>query len=138
MSANNHLKTPLARSSLFVMILMLVVACAAFIGSGMVFSGYLGGGRSVIGVIQAFLLCFGAGALIYGPALAIFNMARSVRANGPKRGIGALTTLLALPVWAYGGLTLIIYPAFWIWGLAALCIGLYLTFWAVVVLKHGK
>lgn len=138
MKANPNLKTPLAKSSLVLMCVMLAVILASLIGSGIIFKGYLGGGRSFIGLMQAFLLCFGSGALFYGPAAAIFVMARSVRANGPVRKIGGLTALLAIPIWAYGGLSLMIYPEFWIWGLLALAIGLYLTFWAVIVLKHSR
>ncbi|NNC35951.1 MAG: hypothetical protein HKO02_00730 [Hyphomonadaceae bacterium] len=136
MNPNPNLKTPLAKSSLVLMWVMLIIIVASLVGSVLIFRGYLGGGRSAIGVMQAFLMCLGAGAILYVPAAVVFAMARSVRANGPIRKIGGFTALLAMPVWAYGGLALMYYPQFWIWGLLALTIGLYLSFWAVIVLKH--
>ena len=138
MDANPNLNTPLAKSSLAMMFIMLAVIGAGLAGSGILFSGYLGGGRSAIGVLQAFLLCFGTGAVIYGPAIVIFLFARSVRANGPSKAVGIFSVIIALPVWIYGGLTLIFYPTFWLWGGLALALGLYLTYWAVIVLRHSQ
>jgi hypothetical protein len=138
MEKNPNLKTPLAKSSLMMMFVMLTLIVAGLIGSGVIFSGYLGGGRSGAGVFQAFLLCFGVGALVYLPAAAVFAIARSVRANGPNRKFGLLATFLALPVWGYGAAVMMIYPGFWIWGGLALLIGLYVSFWAVFVIRHGR
>ena len=138
MSSTSHLKTPLAKSSLILMLTMLVVIIGALIGSGLAFKGFMGGGRSWIGMLQAFLLCFGIGALIYVPAAAIFAMARHVRGNGPVRKIGLLTAILALPYWSYGIAALGLKSPFWMWAALATAIGLYLSFWALIVIRHGK
>jgi len=117
---------------------MLVVIVGALVGSGLAFKGFMGGGRSWIGMFQAFLLCFGVGALIYVPAAAVFAMARHVRGNGPVRKIGLLTAILALPYWSYGIAALGLKSPFWIWAIFATVIGLYLSFWALIVIRHGK
>ena len=133
-----HLKTPLAKSALVLMVVMLGVITAALIGSAVIFSGFLDGGRSWIGIAQAFLLCFGVGAIIYLPAAAIFFMARSVRGNGPTRNIGLLTAILALPFWTFGISALSFQTPYWLWAILATAIGLYLSFWALIVLRHGR
>ena len=138
MNANPNLKTPLAKSSLLLMLIMLGLIIASLIVAGMAFSGFLDGGRSFLGLSQAFLLCFGAGSLVYLPAAAIFAMARNVRANGPKRQLGWITALLALPVWGYGLTAILMKMPYMIAAIIAVILGLYLTFWAIVVIKHDR
>ena len=138
MSTLPHLKTPLAKSSLLLMLIMFLIIAGALIGSAIAFSGFMDGGRSWIGMLQAFLLCFGIGAIIYLPAAAIFTMARHVRGNGPKRNIGLLTAILALPYWTFGISALVIKSPYWMWAALATAIGLYLSFWALVVLRHSR
>jgi hypothetical protein len=137
MTAPQH-STPMARSALTMMVVTLVIAVFSMAASAWFFTGFLGGGRSVVGLFQAFLLCFGIGAIAYGPALAIFWMARHVRGNGPKRWVGGLTAALALPVWGYGIAALIFKLPYSVWAVVAILIGLYLTFWAIVVFRHGN
>ena len=120
------------------MLVMLLVITGTLFGSAYAFSGFLDGGRSWIGMLQAFLLCFGIGAIIYLPAAVVFAMARHVRGNGPKRNIGLLTAILALPFWTYGISALVVKSPFWGWALLATAIGLYLSFWALVVLRHSR
>lgn len=138
MTPNPNLKTPMAKSSLFLMMIMLFVIVAALTASGTVFTGFMDGGRSWIGMLQAFLLCFGIGAILYIPAAAIFIMARLVRGNGPMRNIGLLTAILALPFWTFGISALIAKTPYWMWAIVATAIGLYLSFWALVVIRHGR
>lgn len=128
----------MAKSSLFLMLVMLVVIVGTLIASGLAFTGFMDGGRSWIGMLQAFLLCFGIGAIVYVPAAVIFAMARHVRGNGPKRNIGLLTALLALPVWVFGITALIVKTPYWMWAIIATVIGLYLSFWALIVIRHGR
>ena len=123
---------------------VIVMACALLIGftslivAAYFFSGFLGGGRSVMGIIQALLLCFGIGAAVYLPAGIVFLMARHVRAYGPKLSIGLAGTLISLPLWAYGGAALILRTPYWPYGLISLIFGLGLLFWAVSVLRGSR
>lgn len=138
MATPSHLKTPLAKSSLVLMMVMLFVIVAALTVSGLAFTGFMDGGRSWIGMAQAFLLCFGIGAIIYLPAAAVFAMARYVRGNGPTRNIGLLCAIIALPFWSFGISALSLKTPYWSWALLATALGLYLSFWALVVLRHAR
>jgi len=126
----------LSRSSFRVMIGALIVTAASLTASAYFFTGFLGGGRSAMGVFQSFILCFGIGALLYLPAITVFFMARHVRGFGAKRSIGLAAILISLPLWGYGGLSLIMRLPYWPYGLVALCFGLGLLLWAVTVLRN--
>jgi hypothetical protein len=138
MASHPNIKTPLAKSSLLLMLVMLIVIVAALTASGLAFTGFMDGGRSWIGMLQAFLLCFGIGAILYLPATAIFAMARHVRGNGPTRNIGLLTAILALPYWTFGLAALIVKTPYWMGAVIAIVTGLYLSFWALIVIRHGR
>jgi len=126
---------PLMRSSLYVMIVALLMIIMGLGVSAYFFSGFLGGGRSAMGVFQAFLLCFGIGSLVYLPAVIVFFMARHVRGLGPKRAIGMAAVLISLPWWTLGGTSLIMRLPYWPYGLVAMVLGLGLLFWALKVLR---
>ena len=124
------------RGTVIVMACALLTVFVSLATSAYFFSGFLGGGRSVMGVTQALLLCFGIGAAVYAPAGIVFLMARHVRAYGPKLSIGLAGTLISLPLWAYGGAALILRTPYWPYGLISLILGLGLLFWAVSIM-HG-
>ncbi len=126
------------RSSLYVMAGALLTVLISVIASAYFFTGFLGGGRSAMGVFQAFLLCFGIGAALYLPAATVFFMARHVRSYGPKLSIGLAGTLISLPLWAYGGAALFLRTPYWPYGLIAMLLGLGLLFWAIGILRAVK
>ncbi len=126
------------RSSLYVMMGALIVGLLSVSASAYFFTGFLGGGRSAMGVLQAFCLCFGIGAVLYLPSAIVFFMARHVRAYGPKLSIGLASTLISLPLWAYGGAALFLRTPYWPYGLAAMLLGLGLLFWALGIMRGAK
>ena len=138
LSQGMNIPANLSRRSLHVMIGSMIVAAASLAASAYFFSGFLGGGRSPMGVFQSFILCFGIGALLYLPAITAFFMARHVRGYGAKRSIGLAAMLISLPLWGYGGISLVLRLPYWPYGLAAMCFGLGLLFWAVSVLRNCK
>jgi len=125
----------LARLSFAVMTSALLIAITGFVASGYFFMGFLGDGRSGMGILQAFLLCFGIGAGVYLPALIVFFLARHVRSFGVKTPIGFAGVFISLPLWLFGGLSLIQRLPYWPYGLAALLLGLILLFWSMLVLR---
>lgn len=127
----------MARASLSVMWVTLIISVLCLMISAYYSVGFMGGGRSFIGVLQGVLISFGLGACLYGPAIAVFFMARYVRANGPKRWIGGLTLLLVLPILGYAIAAIHYKIPFLIVSVLAILVGIYLSFWAVLIVRHG-
>lgn len=134
---NDSAHNPLQKSSRFLMLCTGITAVVILILCAYFFTGFLGGGRTGIGIAQAFLLCFGAGALAYLPLLCVFFMARHVHSFGAKRSIGIASILISLPMWGFGAAGLVIQHPFWLYGLPLMAIGLIILFWGVTVLRAG-
>lgn len=125
----------LARASSFMMIAAGFAVLAALGLSAYFFTGFIGDGRTPLGIFQAFLLCFGTGAFIYLPSLCVFFMARHVRSFGSKTRIGIASILISLPLWGFGAVGLIIQHAFWLYALPVMALGLAILFWGAAVLR---
>lgn len=112
--------------------------CLSLSTSVYFFTGFLGGGRSWVGVFQAFLLCFGVGSFLYLPASLLFFMARHVRAYGPKMRIGIASVIISLPLWATGGANLILKLPYTPYALISMLLGLLVLWWGVLIMTKAK
>ncbi len=115
--------------------------CVALVTIGLcfyIFLGFIGDGRTWLGIGQAFALCFGVGGSVYLPALVLFFMARHARIFGPKRSIGLASVFISLPLWAYGGAALVLKLAYWPIATLGLIIGFAVLFWGISVMRHAK
>ncbi|PHR92979.1 MAG: hypothetical protein COA69_06590 [Robiginitomaculum sp.] len=120
------------------MIGALLVFGASLLTSAYFFNGFLGDGRSWVGVFQAFLLCFGLGSLLFLPALALFFMARHVRMYGVKLKIGIAALLISLPLWLGGGSALALRLPQTLLALTLLTLGLGVFAWGFMVLRAAR
>ncbi len=102
------------------------------------FVGFLGGGRSWLAVAQAFLVCFGLGAMLYFPALILFVMGRHVRSFGQKKSIGIAAVIISTPVWIYGIFGFILKLSFPLLTLSILLYGLLILSWGVLVCVNAR
>lgn len=116
----------------------IVVFCLSIGTALYFFSGFLGGGRSWIGILQAFLLCFGIASVLYLPALVLFFMARHVRAYGAKAVIGIASVCISLPLWGAGGAALMLKQPYFPYALLIMGFGLLILWWGVLVLKSAQ
>ena len=132
--ANPAARVKLAKSSLAVMLGALMVGLGSFGASAYFFTGFLGGGRSSIGVFQAFILCFMIGACFYLPAIYVFIMARRVRAGRASKAIGFGAVLISLPIWLYSAAALITGYPYALWLAGPLLIGILLLLWGLAVI----
>ena len=128
---------PLQILSHIIMVITAIVFCVALIASAYYFTGFLGGGRSWVAILQAFAMCFGLGAMLYVPAAILFFTARHIRKSGPKLSIGIAAICIALPLIFYGvfgQVTNMPYAfitfAVLAYGLLILCWGIYLIWLA--------
>ena len=117
--------------SLGLMILALFIGCASLYLSALAFTSFLGDGRTLLGVFESFLVCFGIGAVVYIPALIIFLMARHVRGRGPGKRIGFSSILLSLPFWSYCSAALLADYPFRIWLVSGLVFGVMMLVWGI-------
>lgn len=87
----------LAKSSFVVMLVSALAGLAAFGLSIYFFLGFAENDVQFGALSSAFLLCFGVGALAYGPMFWITNIARRVRLKGPSKRDVLLVLALMIP-----------------------------------------
>lgn len=120
------------------MIGALIVFGVSLFTSAYFFNGFLGDGRSWVGVLQTFLLCFGLGGLLFLPALVLFFMARHVRMYGAKPKIGIAALLISFPLWLGGTSALALHFPQTLLAFIILALGLGVLTWGFVVFRTAK
>ena len=125
---------PLKIISHIIMVITAIVFCISLAASLYFFTGFLGGGRSWVAILQAFAMCFGLGAMLYIPAAILFFTARHVRKFGPNLSIGIAAICIALPLIFYGVFGQVTNMPFIFITLAVLAYGLLVMCWGVCVI----
>ena len=122
--------------SAVVMILSLLVVIGSLVASTLFFRNFVHEDRTAIGVIQAFLLFFGLGAIVYIPACVVFFMARHVLTYGPQRSIGWAGIFMSLPLCALGFTGIYISHNYWRYAVPLALIGIGLLIWSLSIHRH--
>ncbi|MBL4871278.1 MAG: hypothetical protein JKX72_10030 [Robiginitomaculum sp.] len=124
--------------SLMILITTALVIGASLIASAYIFTGFLGGGRSWIAIMQAFIVCFGLGAMFYLPAAILFLMARNILRSSPKKSIGVAAIIISIPLWVYGIFGLALHLPFLLLTVIIIVYGLLVLGWGICVFMQTK
>lgn len=124
--------------SLIMMITTALIIGASLLASSYIFIGFLGGGRSWVAITQAFLVCFGLGAMFYLPAIILFLVAQNVWRLSPKKSIGIVAIVISLPLLVYGIFGLGLHLPYLVLTVIILVYGLMVLGWGVFVLMQTK
>ena len=118
--------------------LAIVAGILSLIYCGYLWAGFMENDTGILHLLSAFALCFGAGALAYGPLFVIAYWAHRSAQVGPKKSWTLLTIFLVLPWMIIGAMVM---PIGGIWpliGVGILLFCLFLLFWTALSFHRLK
>lgn len=120
-----------------VYILAMFVGFVALIMSGLTFVGFAENDQNITHLISAFGLCFGTGALAYGPMALIALYARKAIDNPLPRFRAIVVLLLMLPWFVLAGLVFRLSGTWQIIAALGALVATFISFWAIRYFRLG-
>jgi len=121
--------------SLILSWLAVLAGVCVLIASGYMFYGFAENDTGAEVLLSAFLLCFGAGALAYGPLFIIAKLIRRARLY-PRRSQAFWVLALAVPWLCAGGVLLTFSNNMRYLGIAAVTLSVVFIVWALRHFRH--